>query len=112
YLKDGEPLRFGKENDKGLVLNGLGLAVKENPADGEVVVHDVKDPSGTLPFLLSRFTHPDYPVPVGIFRQVERPTFHDAAKAQVDAAKAKTAADLGKLFNSGSTWTVEAGEAS
>lgn len=112
YLKDGEPLRFGKENDKGLVLDGLGLAVKENPADGEVVVHDVKDPSGTLPFLLSRFTHPDYPVPVGIFRQVERPTFHDAAKAQVDAAKAKTPADLGKLFNSGSTWTVEAGEAS
>jgi 2-oxoglutarate ferredoxin oxidoreductase subunit beta len=56
--------------------------------------------------MLSRLTHPDYPVPVGIFRDVTRPTFHDAAKAQVDAAKAKTPADLGKLFNSGSTWKV------
>ena len=45
-------------------------------------------------------------MPVGIFRDVVRTTYHEAAKAQVDAAKAKSPADLGKLFNSGSTWTV------
>jgi 2-oxoglutarate ferredoxin oxidoreductase subunit beta len=106
YLEHGKPLRYGKELEKGLVLNGLSVEARENPADADLLVHDTKEPSGTLAYMLSRLTHPDYPVPVGIFRDVTRPTFHDAAKAQVDAAKAKTPADLGKLFNSGSTWKV------
>jgi len=107
YLKHGQPMRFGKELEKGLVLKGLGLEAKTNPGEGEVVLHDEKEKSGTLGFLLSRLTYPDYPVPVGVLRNVERPTFHDAAHQQVKAAKAKTPPSLEKLFNSGSTWVVE-----
>jgi 2-oxoglutarate ferredoxin oxidoreductase subunit beta len=106
YLEHGKPMRYGKENEKGLALNGFGVETRENPADADVLVHDTKESSGNLAYMLSRLTHPDFPVPVGVFRDVVRPTFHDAAKAQVDAAKAKTPADLGKLFNSGSTWKV------
>jgi 2-oxoglutarate ferredoxin oxidoreductase subunit beta len=108
YLQDGKPLRFGKELEKGLVLNGLKLEARENPSDAEVLVHDSKESSGTLAFLLSRMAHPDYPVPVGVFRDVERPTYTESVRAQMEATKAKSPApDLGKLFNSGSTWTVE-----
>jgi len=106
YLEHGKPLRYGKENEKGIVVDGFSLTTKENPADGEVVTHDVKDPSGALAFQLARFTHPQFPVPVGIFRDVERPSFHEAARGQMEAAKAKATADLDKLFNSGSTWKV------
>jgi 2-oxoglutarate ferredoxin oxidoreductase subunit beta len=106
YLEHGKPMRYGKENEKGLALNGLSVETRENPSDADILVHDSKESSGNLAYALSRLTHPNYPVPVGIFRDVERPTFHDAARAQVDAAKEKTAADLGKLFNSGSTWKV------
>ena len=108
YLENGKPLRYGKELEKGLVVNGLKVEAKENPAEGEVLVHDTKDTSGTLAFMLSRLTHPDFPVPVGVFRDVERPNYTDAVRAQMEATKAKSPApDLGKLFNSGSTWTVE-----
>jgi 2-oxoglutarate ferredoxin oxidoreductase subunit beta len=106
YLQDGKPLRFGKELEKGLVLNGLSLESKENPSDAEVITHDVKEPSGALAFQLARMTHPKHPVPVGIFRQVERPTYTEGVRSQMEATKAKAQADLGKLFNSGSTWTV------
>ncbi|HAP00178.1 MAG TPA: 2-oxoacid:ferredoxin oxidoreductase subunit beta [Fibrobacteres bacterium] len=107
YLKHGEPMRFGKEHEKGIVLNGLNMATKVNPSDGEVLVHDEKETSGNLAFMLSRFAYPDFPVPVGVFRSVQRPLFHEAARQQVDTAKQKTPPDLGKLFNSGSTWVVE-----
>jgi 2-oxoglutarate ferredoxin oxidoreductase subunit beta len=107
YLKHGEPLRFGKEHEKGLVLKGLHLEAKTNPEESEVLVHDEKEPSSTLAFMLSRLSHPEYPVPVGVFRNVERPTFHEPLRQQVETAKQKNPPDLKKLFNSGSTWVVE-----
>jgi 2-oxoglutarate ferredoxin oxidoreductase subunit beta len=107
YLKHGEPMRYGKEMEKGLVLDRFRMAAKANPADGEVLVHDEKDTSGALAFYLSRLSHPEFPVPVGVFRNVERPDYFRAVKAQIDSAKEKSPPNLDKLFNSGSTWTVE-----
>ena len=107
YLKHGEPLRFGKELEKGLVLDKMQMKVKENPSEGEVIVHDEKDPSGALAFYLSKLTHPDYPVPVGVFRSLDRPIYGDGVKAQLEAAQKKSPPSLEKLFNSGSTWTVD-----
>ena len=89
------------------MLNGLSLTAKTNPGDAEVLVHDEKEGTGTMAFLLSRLAHPEYPVPVGVLRNVERPLFHKAVRDQVDAAKQKNPPDLGRLFNSGSTWTVD-----
>ena len=90
YLKHGEPLRFGKEHEKGLVLNGMRIESKANPAEDEVLRHDEKEPSSTLAFMLSRLGHPEYPVPVGVFRNVERPLFHDAIHQQIETAKQKS----------------------
>jgi 2-oxoglutarate/2-oxoacid ferredoxin oxidoreductase subunit beta len=106
YLEHGKPMRYGKELEKGLVLSGLRIDAKENPSDAEVLVHDAKAADSTLAFALSRLSHPAHPVPVGVFRAVDRPLFHEAAHAQVKVARAKAEPDLGKLFNSGSTWTV------
>lgn len=107
YLKHGEPMRYGKEMEKALVLDRFSIKTKVNPAEGEALVHDEKDPSGALAFHLSRLTHPEFPVPVGVFRNVERPDYFKAVKAQVDSAKEKNPPNLEKLFNSGSTWVVE-----
>lgn len=83
------------------------MKTKLNPAEGEALVHDEKEGSGALAFYLSRLSHPEFPVPVGVFRNVERPSYYDAMKGQIDAAKAKSAPSLEKIYNSGSTWTVE-----
>ena len=107
YLKHGEPLRFGKEMEKGLVMDKFAVKAKANPGEGEVLIHDEKEASGALAFYLSRLAHPEFPVPVGVFRNVERPSYHSAVRAQVESAQAKNPPSLEKLFNSGSTWTVE-----
>jgi 2-oxoglutarate ferredoxin oxidoreductase subunit beta len=60
-----------------------------------------------LAFYLSRLNHPEFPVPVGVFRNVERPSYFAAMNAQIESAQQKNPPNLDKMFNSGSTWTVE-----
>jgi hypothetical protein len=48
-----------------------------------------------------------FPVPVEVFRNVERPSSYNAMPEQIDAVVAKKAPSLDSLFNSGSAWTVE-----
>jgi 2-oxoglutarate ferredoxin oxidoreductase subunit beta len=50
-------------------------------------------------------------VPVGIFRDVDRPTYDDLVRAQVDEARAQAGgppsdADLDALIAGPDTWTV------
>jgi 2-oxoglutarate ferredoxin oxidoreductase subunit beta len=114
-LKHGEPMIFGAEKNKGIRLNGLQPEVVTIGEDGITVadlwVHDETDPDATRTQILSRMWWPDFPVPVGVFRRVPRPTHDQLLIAQIDGAKAARAAkgpvDLQKLLASGETWTVE-----
>ena len=45
--------------------------------------------------------------PIGVFRDVDRPAYDDAARGQVsDAREARGAGDLAALLSSGDTWAV------
>ncbi|MHA6792618.1 2-oxoacid:ferredoxin oxidoreductase subunit beta [Pseudonocardia bannensis] len=115
-LTHGEPIRFGPADADGLgsyavVQDGFGLAVaKADEIDpGKIVVHDQADHN--LAFALSRLSDQDLTHTVtGIFRNVDRTTYDDAARAQVDQAREKAAqnggADLQALLNGRDTWTV------
>jgi 2-oxoglutarate ferredoxin oxidoreductase subunit beta len=114
-LKHGEPMIFGAEKNKGIRLNGLRPEVVTIGENGITVadlwVHDETDPDATRTQILSRMWWPDFPVPVGVFRRVPRPTHDQLLIEQIDGAKAARAAkgpvDLQKLLASGETWTVE-----
>jgi len=114
-LKHGEPMIFGAEKSKGIRLNGLRPEVVTIGENGITVadlwVHDETDPDATRTQILSRMWWPDFPVPVGVFRRVPRPTHDRLLIEQIDGAKAARAAkgpvDLQKLLASGETWTVE-----
>ena len=114
-LKHGEPMIFGAEKNKGIRLNGLQPEVVTIGENGVTVadlwVHDETDPDATRTQILSRMWWPDFPVPVGVFRRVPRPTHDQLLVEQIDGAKAARAAkgpvDLQKLLASGETWTVE-----
>ncbi len=114
-LKHGEPMIFGAEKNKGIRLNGLQPEVVTIGENGITVadlwVHDETDPDATRTQILSRMWWPDFPVPVGVFRRVPRPTHDQLLIEQIDGAKAARAAkgpvDLQKLLASGETWTVE-----
>jgi 2-oxoglutarate ferredoxin oxidoreductase subunit beta len=52
--------------------------------------------------------YPDYPVPIGVFRDVDKPTYEDLLENQIESAVAKMGpGSLEKLINSGETWVIE-----
>jgi 2-oxoglutarate ferredoxin oxidoreductase subunit beta len=120
-LVHGEPIRFGAPDASGLGAKGLvrdqhsgGVKVVEVADVGAeaILVHDAHHPDPSTAFAISRLTAADYlnQAPIGIFRQVERPTYDDQARAQVSAARETGPADhserLAALIGGGDTWTV------
>jgi 2-oxoglutarate/2-oxoacid ferredoxin oxidoreductase subunit beta len=119
-LVHGEPIRFGVDGGKGLVRDPTGGGVKVvevGSGPGQVspdalIVHDAHNPDPTTAFAISRLTDSGYlnQSPIGIFRQVERPTYDDQARAQIstarDAAPGEPTDRLAALIGGGDTWTV------
>jgi 2-oxoglutarate ferredoxin oxidoreductase subunit beta len=57
--------------------------------------------------VLATLQRPDFPLPVGVFRAVEKPTYEDMLQNQVDTAIAERGrGDLKKLLHSGDTWQI------
>jgi len=109
-LEAGKPMIFGQDRDKGIRARGLDVEVVTIGQDGvtedDILVHDPSAASA-LGYLLSRMTYPEFPVPVGVLRQVKRPTYEEGLVAQNEAARQRQGAgDLRKLFHSGDTWEV------
>ena len=110
-LEHGKPMIFGKDRDRGIRLQGLTpeiVSLGKGISEDDLLFHDehVEDPS--LAFLLSRMTHPEYPEPIGVFREIEKPVYEDAGDAQLAlSVENKGAGDLDSLLNSGDTWVVQ-----
>ncbi len=119
-LVHGQPILFGAEQSKGLVRDEEtgGVKIAEvgsgegRVAEAEILVHDAHSPDPTMAFAISRLTDSGYlnQSPIGIFRQVERATYDDQARAQVatahQAVSGEPAERLDSLINGGDTWTV------
>lgn len=109
-LEHGKPLIFGKNREKGIRLNGMNPEIVElgkGVSEDDLLFHDEKAPEPTLAYLLSRMRYPEFPEPIGVFRDVDRPPYDVLVNTQIAEAKAsKGEGDLQKLFNAGDTWTV------
>ena len=109
-LEHGKPLIFGKERNKGIRLNGMEPEVVElgkGINEDDLLFHDEKSPEPSLAYLLTRMRHPEFPEPIGVFRDVDRPKYDEQVNEQIRLAREeKGEGDLEKLFNSGDTWTV------
>lgn len=109
-LEQGKPLVFGKERTKGIRMKNMTLeavTLGSGVTEADLVVHNEKNPDPSYAFLLSRMEFPARPVPVGVFRAVEKPTYEEMLTGQVKRAKeAKGEGDLKKLLFSGETWEV------
>jgi 2-oxoglutarate ferredoxin oxidoreductase subunit beta len=112
-IEDGAPLVFGKDRKKGIRLNGLrpevvDLSEGSSWTEEHLLVHDENSSDPTLATLLARMTYPELPVPMGVFRAIERPTYEVMLRDQIATARAKSGpGDLEKLLNSGDTWVVD-----
>jgi 2-oxoglutarate/2-oxoacid ferredoxin oxidoreductase subunit beta len=118
HLVDGEPIALGTEESRQVVVRtpeGSLAVVPEAEADlASVVRHDAANPDPSQQFALSRLDGTEMAhVPVGIFRDVRRPTYDDQVREQVSSAVAQRGgpvgdADLTALIAGRDTWTVQA----
>ena len=83
----------GPEGAKGLIRDtdtgGVKVALVADVGEDALLVHDAHNPDPTTAFAISRLTDAGYlnQSPIGIFRQVERPTYDDQARAQIATAR-------------------------
>jgi 2-oxoglutarate/2-oxoacid ferredoxin oxidoreductase subunit beta len=109
-LEHGQPIRFGPEQEHGVILDNGTARVVEVAEVGEanLLVHDEHRADPSLAFALSRIASgPTSPTPIGVFRDVERADYGTLVDQQVaGAVEAKGSGDLGRLLASGSSWTV------
>jgi 2-oxoglutarate ferredoxin oxidoreductase subunit beta len=109
-LEAGKPLLFGKDKEKGIRLNGLVPEVVDaaSAAPGEILIHEPDHASPLYSQMLATMGLPDFPTPIGVIRQIQRPTYESLIHDQIEAAKAKKGTGTWEeLLNGGSTWTVE-----
>src|SRR2546427_5627684 len=110
-LEDGQPMIFGRDRDKGIRLRGLHpevVTLGDGVTEADLLVHDAHAPEPYLALMLSRMWWPEFPVPVGVLRDVARPTHDELLTGQIDAAVAASGeGDLARALKSGETWTVE-----
>ena len=111
FLEHGKPMIFGKDGDKGIRMNGMHPEVVQIGGDvsgSDLLVHDATRQDPALAFILSRMHWPEYPEPLGVFRDIERPTYDALMEEQIAEAREKMGeGDLAALLAEGDTWTVE-----
>jgi 2-oxoglutarate ferredoxin oxidoreductase subunit beta len=108
-LKQGEPMIFGKESDKGLILEGLKLKVVKIGENGitekDILVHDATEPNPGIQYMLANMKYPEYPVALGVIRAVPGPTYEKELENQIEQVRSKSGIkNMDDLLNSGSVW--------
>jgi len=109
-LEHGKPLVFGKNRDRGIRLNGttpevveLGKGIRED----DLLFHDERTPEPTLAYLLSRMRQPNFPEPIGVFREIDKPSYEELVNDQMTRAISQRGdGDLAALFDSEDAFMV------
>ncbi len=110
-LRDGEKMLFGANKEKGIVLDGFKLKVVTVGEDGytldDVLTHDSKEPTTYIHNALAAMKYPDFPVALGVIRDVAEPTYNKEVARQVSEVQEKSKIKcMDDLLNSGETWTI------
>ncbi len=113
-LEDGQPLVFGPEDQpRGIRFHGgiatvVELEKGQDPIAAGVTVHNERYQTPAYAFALASLKRPEFPLPIGVFRAVETPTYDAMLQGQVAAAVVKRGVgSLDELLHSGDIWTVD-----
>ncbi len=109
YVEHGKPMLFGKNRDKGLVLNGLKLEVvtigENGITEDDILVHDAEEKDPTLHQMLVRLSSP---IVTGVIRSVNDITFEEREAQVTNYVKEKaTYKTVDELFLSGRTYEIK-----
>jgi 2-oxoglutarate ferredoxin oxidoreductase subunit beta len=110
-LEHGEPIRFGADSSQGLRFTRYGSVEAVDASDGDpgsLLAHDAHAADPSYAFALSRLDSSDVArTPIGVFRQVPRPSYDDLMSEQIETARTRQGdGDLAALLAGGDTWQV------
>ncbi len=114
FLEHNKPMVFGKNNDKGIRLNGLTPEVVDisngKYSINDLWIHNEFEKTNAAANILSHLNEMEgFPTPVGILRQEIKSTYNEDFHEQINnIKKIKGEGDLRKLLFSGNTWEVAA----
>ena len=112
FLEHDKPMVYGANRDKGIKLDGLNPVIVDlndgKHSINDLLVHDEFDPNPTREFILARFSDmPDFPVPIGVFRQFTKPTFNQEYENQIqNVITKKKRGTYESLMFTENTWEV------
>ena len=112
YLEHGKPMVFGENDEYGLVQEGFGIKVVKIGENGitvdDLLVHDAHCEDNTLQLKLAMMEGPDFPIALGVIRDVDAPTYDDAVTAQIEEVKAKKPYhSFAELLETNDIWEVK-----
>ena len=112
-LRHGEKMLFGKAMNKGLVFENMRLKVVTVGEEGytmdDVLTHDAQCEDTTLHNMLAAMKWPEYPVAVGVIRDVADENIYDV-KVEQQLADVKASSKIqcvDDLLRSGETWEIK-----
>jgi 2-oxoglutarate ferredoxin oxidoreductase subunit beta len=110
-LVHGEPIRFGADRQRGVVMGSDGqlrLVEVADVGENALLVHDAGRADPSLAFALARLSTDDHsPTPFGVFRDIDRQEYSSALAGQLaQASERKGPGDLAALLRSNGTWNV------
>ena len=116
-LRQGERMIFGKNHDKGLIYDGKKIDGKKirvvhigegGFTEEDILVHDAHSDNIGIHMALVDMKGPDYPVALGVIRDVRDITYDDGVRDQVKDVMARSKIHcVDDLLHSGTTWEVE-----
>ncbi|MFZ4402022.1 MAG: 2-oxoacid:ferredoxin oxidoreductase subunit beta [Bacteroidales bacterium] len=112
HLKNGEPMLFGKEKNKGIRMRNSRLEIVEIGVNGitedDILVHDQYQQDPGLHLMLAKMAPPHLPIALGVIRSAMYPTYDDLVEEQLKYAKANSKIkNMDDLLNSGDTWVID-----
>jgi len=112
-IEHGKPMIFGKEKNKGLIMGGNGKLVvvtigEHGITEEDVLVHDAHTEDPHMHWLLSSMMAPEYPVALGVIRDVDSTSYDEKMVKQIEDIQAISSIKcMDDLINSGDTWVVD-----
>ena len=112
YLEHGKPMLFGENKEFGLMQEGFGLKVVKLGENGitekDILIHDAHCQDNTLQLKLALMEGPDFPIALGVIRDVDAPTYNDAVVEQIEEIKGKKKYhNFQELLMTNDTWEVK-----
>ena len=112
YLRHGKKMVFGENDEYGLMQEGFGIKVVKIGENGitldDILVHDAHCEDNTLQLKLAMMEGPDFPIALGVIRDVPAPTYEEAVEAQIAEVSAqKKYHNFAELLETNDIWEVK-----